>query len=339
MERKPEPCWAAPPPRGLSKACFEVIKDGKLLHRAFIWPKKADDAHVTWHDGGVALLFGRWGGADVVCEHPSLSRQHAWVGWDEQGRTIVQDLGSAAGTKVNGTAISAESPVALREGDEIQFAESSRLYQLRELRQDPAAVAVSASAEFRGQAVAKSESEAAAAAAAVDSSVAAHGAESDGGFLKKRKKEHTEKESKKKKKKTTTKKHKKEKKSKRHKKCDGAGVSDDEADFDDTTEYTRCTASHILVKDKDTAWDVLAELEDGADFAILAREHSTCPSGKERGGSLGTFGKGKMVPEFDEVAFNGSFKIGTVHGPIKTEFGFHLITVHKRAGVGAALLG
>ena len=63
------------------------------------------------------------------------------------------------------------------------------------------------------------------------------------------------------------------------------------------------------MKDKDTAWEALAELEDGGDFATLARKHSTCSTGTERGGSLGTFGKGEMVPEFDEVAFNGTYKV------------------------------
>lgn len=67
----------------------------------------------------------------------------------------------------------------------------------------------------------------------------------------------------------------------------------------------RATASHILVKTEEQANDLKAQLADGADFAELAREHSTCPSGK-KGGSLGTFSPGQMVKEFNDVVFNVS---------------------------------
>ena len=62
------------------------------------------------------------------------------------------------------------------------------------------------------------------------------------------------------------------------------------------------------------------------------RQHSTCPSGK-RGGDLGSFGSGAMVKEFDAVAFDDDYALDTVHGPIKTEFGYHLIVVKKRTGL------
>jgi len=101
--------------------------------------------------------------------------------------------------------------------------------------------------------------------------------------------------------------------------------------------YTSAQASHILVKDEDQAWDIARELEDGGDFASLAEKHSTCPSGK-RGGDLGSFGSGAMVKEFDAVAFDDDYALDTVHGPIKTEFGYHLIVVKKRTGLSAALL-
>merc|ERR1711865_883824 len=87
-------------------------------------------------------------------------------------------------------------------------------------------------------------------------------------------------------------------------------------------------ASHILVKDEAKANELKAEIEGGADFAELAAKHSTCPSGKS-GGSLGEFGPGQMVPEFDKVVFSEPLK--TVLGPIKTQFGYHLIWITKRS--------
>ena len=86
-------------------------------------------------------------------------------------------------------------------------------------------------------------------------------------------------------------------------------------------------ARHILVADEDACNQLKQQLDDGADFADLAREHSTCSSGK-KGGDLGEFGPGKMVREFDDVAFNA--EIGTVQGPVKTQFGYHLLEVLER---------
>lgn len=87
------------------------------------------------------------------------------------------------------------------------------------------------------------------------------------------------------------------------------------------------SARHILVSSEATAHDLKAQIDNGSDFADLAREHSTCPSGK-KGGELGTFGPGQMVPEFDRVVF--SEEVGKVHGPIKTQFGFHLVKITNR---------
>merc|ERR1711968_256476 len=70
-----------------------------------------------------------------------------------------------------------------------------------------------------------------------------------------------------------------------------------------------------------------AEIEGGADFADLAAKHSTCPSGKS-GGSLGSFGPGQMVPEFDKVIWEGDIK--SVLVPVKTQFGHHLIWISSR---------
>lgn len=90
---------------------------------------------------------------------------------------------------------------------------------------------------------------------------------------------------------------------------------------------TRACARHILVETKEACEDLKAQIEAGADFAELAREHSQCPSGQD-GGDLGEFSQGQMVPEFDRVVF--SKEVGKVHGPIKTQFGYHLVEVTSR---------
>jgi peptidyl-prolyl cis-trans isomerase C len=89
---------------------------------------------------------------------------------------------------------------------------------------------------------------------------------------------------------------------------------------------TAC-ARHILVKAKEEAEVLKKKLAGGADFASLAKKHSTCSSAK-KGGNLGEFGPGKMLKAFDNVVFK--LPILTVHGPIKTKFGFHLIeTIYR----------
>ena len=87
-------------------------------------------------------------------------------------------------------------------------------------------------------------------------------------------------------------------------------------------------ARHILVSTEDACADLKKQIADGADFGELAKEHSSCPSGAE-GGALGTFGPGQMVKEFDEVVF--SAPVGEVQGPVKTQFGYHLLEVTHRA--------
>lgn len=83
------------------------------------------------------------------------------------------------------------------------------------------------------------------------------------------------------------------------------------------------SASHILVDSEEMANDLLAKIRDGEiSFADAAAAHSSCPSAKN-GGSLGEFGRGQMVPEFDEACF--SMQVGELRGPIKTQFGYHLI--------------
>ena len=91
---------------------------------------------------------------------------------------------------------------------------------------------------------------------------------------------------------------------------------------------SRARARHILVSTEAQCNDLKTRIEGGADFAALAKEHSSCPSGKQ-GGDLGEFGPGQMVPEFDTVVFNG--ELGKVHGPVKTQFGYHLLEITSRS--------
>jgi peptidyl-prolyl cis-trans isomerase C len=86
-------------------------------------------------------------------------------------------------------------------------------------------------------------------------------------------------------------------------------------------------ARHILVDSAEKCAELKQQIVDGADFAEVARANSSCPSSAQ-GGDLGSFGPGMMVPEFDQVVFND--EIGVVHGPVQTQFGFHLLEVTSR---------
>jgi len=85
-------------------------------------------------------------------------------------------------------------------------------------------------------------------------------------------------------------------------------------------------ALHILVKHREQAEEILLQLKKGAKFQSLAKKHSSCPSGK-KGGDLGEFKKGQMVPAFDKVAFSG--EILTPH-LVKSKFGWHVLKVLYR---------
>jgi peptidyl-prolyl cis-trans isomerase C len=88
------------------------------------------------------------------------------------------------------------------------------------------------------------------------------------------------------------------------------------------------SARHILVNDEALCQELKEKINSGEiSFEEAARQHSTCPSGA-RGGDLGTFSQGQMVPEFDTVVFND--EVGKVHGPVKTQFGYHLLEVTER---------
>ena len=89
----------------------------------------------------------------------------------------------------------------------------------------------------------------------------------------------------------------------------------------------RARARHILVPPIEACESLKTQIAGGQDFAEIARQHSKCPS-SEKGGDLGEFSPGQMVREFDDVVFNKD--VGQVHGPVKTEFGFHLIEITER---------
>ncbi len=89
----------------------------------------------------------------------------------------------------------------------------------------------------------------------------------------------------------------------------------------------KSTARHILVETQEQCEDLKNQIENGTDFAEVARQHSKCPSGQQ-GGDLGEFSTGQMVPEFDQVVF--SKELDQIHGPVQTQFGYHLIEITSR---------
>jgi peptidyl-prolyl cis-trans isomerase C len=93
-------------------------------------------------------------------------------------------------------------------------------------------------------------------------------------------------------------------------------------------EVAKARARHILVSTQDQCEDLKKQIEAGAEFGEIAKQHSQCPSGKS-GGDLGEFSPGQMVKEFDTVVFNE--EVGKTHGPVQTQFGFHLIEIVNRS--------
>lgn len=90
---------------------------------------------------------------------------------------------------------------------------------------------------------------------------------------------------------------------------------------------TTATARHILVDSEEQCLQLKDRIANGEDFGDIARESSSCPS-KAQGGDLGQFGPGMMVKEFDEVVFSAD--VNTLQGPVKTQFGYHLLEVTSR---------
>lgn len=87
-------------------------------------------------------------------------------------------------------------------------------------------------------------------------------------------------------------------------------------------------ARHILVKTKAEADAIKVQLDKGADFTQLAKEKSVDKASGSRGGDLGFFGKGDMIPEFEKAAF--SLAVGKISSPIKSQFGYHIIKVEEK---------
>ena len=90
---------------------------------------------------------------------------------------------------------------------------------------------------------------------------------------------------------------------------------------------TEASARHILVNTEEKCLQLKEKIQEGEDFAEIARIHSNCPS-KAQGGDLGKFGPGMMVKEFDEVVFSAD--VNSLQGPVKTQFGYHLLEVTSR---------
>lgn len=107
-------------------------------------------------------------------------------------------------------------------------------------------------------------------------------------------------------------------------------VTDDEIKkyFEDNKdEFAKVDASHILVEDEQTANDIKSRLDNGEDFASLAKEYSKDTASAQNGGDLGAFAKGQMVKEFEDAAF--SMKEGEISAPVKSQFGYHIIKVNS----------
>lgn len=99
------------------------------------------------------------------------------------------------------------------------------------------------------------------------------------------------------------------------------------ANAEDGRQYRTVRARHILVNTEDEAWALKSRITEGESFEALASKYSKCPS-SEKGGDLGYFNRGQMVPEFENVAFETP--IGEVSDPVKTRFGWHLIKVTRK---------
>ena len=88
------------------------------------------------------------------------------------------------------------------------------------------------------------------------------------------------------------------------------------------------SARHLLVSSESECEQIKKDIQEGKiSFEDAAKKYSQCPS-RSRGGDLGTFSQGQMVPEFDKVVFNDELNV--VHGPVKTQFGYHLLKTTSR---------
>ena len=102
-------------------------------------------------------------------------------------------------------------------------------------------------------------------------------------------------------------------------------ITEEDLEQEYNRQNTEIEAQHILVADEDTANEVKQKLDEGEDFAELAKEYSTDGSAED-GGDLGYFSTGEMVPEFEEAAYN--MEVDEISDPIQSQFGFHIIKVN-----------
>lgn len=112
-----------------------------------------------------------------------------------------------------------------------------------------------------------------------------------------------------------------------------AATADTEVTDEEVQEYydnykPEINARHILVEDEEKAKEIVAKLNEGADFAELAKEHSTDPGSGQNGGDLGWFGAGAMLPEFEEAAY--ALEVNEISAPVKSDYGFHIIQVTEK---------
>src|SRR5690625_1435716 len=106
---------------------------------------------------------------------------------------------------------------------------------------------------------------------------------------------------------------------------EGIEIDEDDIKAQYDREITEIEAKHILVEDEETANEIKEKLDDGEDFAKLAKEYSEDEASAENGGEVGYFGVGEMVPEFEEAAFE--LEIDTISEPVQSSYGFHIIQV------------
>ena len=110
-------------------------------------------------------------------------------------------------------------------------------------------------------------------------------------------------------------------------------VTDEEVkdNYDANQQYFKseesATARHILVDSLEQAEEIKNKIDNGMNFEVAAMQYSSCPS-KEKGGSLGSFTRGRMVPEFEAVAFE--LAVGEISKPVQTQFGYHIIKVEEK---------
>ncbi|MEK6263606.1 MAG: peptidylprolyl isomerase [Clostridium sp.] len=109
--------------------------------------------------------------------------------------------------------------------------------------------------------------------------------------------------------------------------------------YEDNSEMFKsdetASAKHILVDDLEQMKEIKVEITNGMSFEEAAKKYSKCPSSAQ-GGSLGSFSRGKMVPEFEEAAFK--LQVGEISEPVKTQFGYHLIQLDEKTPQGAKSL-